>query len=108
MSLRFQFVGYNAISRQVIKQLGGSFGSTVEPLLSGHPLLNGQLSKSRNSCRKEWEIKPLLSVCDPFLSIRTRVLPLLPPLLTGHQALDTLKLASFQESDKKNTVRDGS
>ena len=30
-------------------------------LLSCHPPLSGQLLKSRNNCRKEWEIKPLSS-----------------------------------------------
>ena len=41
--------------------------NAVEPLLSGHRLLRGQSSKSLNNCRKELEIKLLLS--GPLLVI---------------------------------------
>ena len=34
-----------------------------------------------------------------FFAVLTRVLPLLSPLLSGHQALDRLLLALFQEYD---------
>lgn len=55
------------------------FLTTVEPPLSGHPLLSGQLSKSQNNCTKEWEIKPLFSGRGHLLTGLTRVLPLLSP-----------------------------
>ena len=73
---------------------------TVNPLLSdpplrGHPLLGDQWSKSRNYCRKEWEIKPLLSGHGHILATLTRVTPLLSPLLSGHQALHTQIFTEF-------------
>ena len=36
-----------------------------------------------------------------FFAVLTRVLPLLSPLLSGHQALDRLLLALFQEYDEE-------
>ena len=41
-----------------------------------------------------------LGGCGHLLAVPTRVPPLLSPLLSGHQALDTLTLALFQEYDQ--------
>ena len=38
---------------------------------------------------------PLLSVRGHLLAVPIRVLPLLSPLLSGHEALDRLSFASF-------------
>ena len=45
-------------------------------------------------------IKPLLSGCSLLLAVSTIVLPLASPPLSGHQALDTLSSALFQEHDE--------
>ena len=37
-----------------------------------------------------------ISGCGHLLAVPTRVLPSLSPLLSGHQALDTLSLANFE------------
>ena len=44
-----------------IEKLKTGRNSIIEPPLSGHPPLSGRQSKSRNKCRKEWGIQPLLS-----------------------------------------------
>ena len=46
-------------------------------------------------------IKRLLSGRGHLLGVSTIVLPLLKPPLSGHQALDTLSLASFQKHDER-------
>ena len=49
--------------------------SIIEPPLSGDPPLSGEQSKSRNRCRKEWGIQPLLSLKrPPLLSERGNLL----------------------------------
>ena len=43
-----------------------------------------------------------------FFAFSTRVLPLLSPILSGHQALDRLLLALFQEYDEeKHSEKEG-
>ena len=49
--------------------------------------------------RTEWELKPLLSDHRHLLAVPTKVISLLSPLLSGHQALDTLSSVLFQEYD---------
>ena len=47
------------------------------------------------------DCKPLLRGHDHLLPVPVRALPLLSPLLSGHQEPDTLSLASFQEFDER-------
>ena len=54
-------------------------------------------NKNWNSCRKEWERKPLFSGRGHLLAVPTSVLSLLLPLSSGHQEGDTLGLALFLE-----------
>ena len=44
---------------------------------------------------KEWESKPLFSSRSHPLAVPTRVLPLLSPLLSRHQMLDSLQAENF-------------
>ena len=46
-------------------------------------------------------IIPVLSGHNHLFGVSTIVLPLLKPPLSGHQALDTLSLASLQEHDER-------
>ena len=62
--------------------------------------MNLRKDATQNNWRKEWrEITSLFS--DNLLAVSImRALPLLSPLLSGHQALDTPSLASFQKHDE--------
>ena len=63
--------------------------ATVEPLLSGHPLLSGQLLKSRNYCqyntvnKTPFKRSPLLSDRGHFSAVPMSVLLLFLPLFSG-------------------------
>ena len=65
--------------------------NTVEPLLSGHPLLGGQLSKSQNYSQHNTVNKifikrpPLLSGRGHLLAVPIRLLVLFLPLFSGQQ-----------------------
>ena len=64
-----------------IEKLKTGRNSIIEPPLSGHPLLSGRQSKSRNKCRKEWGIEPLLSKRGNLLaSLRSKRLE-----VSGHK-----------------------
>ena len=80
---------------------------TVEPLLSGHPLLSGQLLKSRNYFQlntiNKTPIKrpPLLSDRGHLLVVPMKVFYCFLPLLSGHPKLNTRGLALFLIGDDR-------
>ena len=88
---------------------GPPSSTTVEPLLSGHllsghPLLSGQLSKSRNFCQLNTvnitpvKRPPLLSSRGHLLAVPLMVLLLLLPLLSDHQEFNARSLVLFSQS----------
>ena len=85
-----------------------------QPPIRRQPLLSNLVSRAlfpgfggKGGTSKAREKRPgdevaLLSSRGHPLPVPTRVLPLLSPQLSGHQALESLRLALFQDCDKGN------
>ena len=85
-----------------------------QPPIRRQPLLSNLVSRAlfpgfggKGGTSKAREKRPgdevaLLSSRGHPLPVPTRVLPLFSPQLSGHQALDSLRLTLFREYDKGN------